>query len=165
MKGFTQSCGGAEMSELPAKLNVISGEIVYAAFAIHCAFGPGMLEVVYENVLAKELERRGFRAARQVQISFDYEGTHFTDICRADILVNDSIVVEIKSVELLAPVHTKQLLTYLRLLRLPLGLLINFGSATLKEGIRRVANTRSHSASPRLCVNPSLQKKDDYREL
>lgn len=146
------------MSELPADLNAISGEIVDTALAIHRSLGPGMLETVYENVLARELERRGFRAARQVPISFDYEGMRFADICRADILVNDSVVVEIKSVELLAPVHTKQLLTYLRLLRLPLGLLINFGSATLKEGIRRVANTRPPSASLRLCVNPSLQK-------
>jgi iron complex transport system substrate-binding protein len=158
--GFTQSRGGAEMSEVSADLNAISGEIVDAALALHRALGPGMLEMVYENVLAKELERRGFRAARQVSISFDYEGLHFADICRADILVNDCIVVEIKSVELIAPVHMKQLLTYLRLLRLPLGLLINFGAATLKEGIRRVANTRSPSASSRLRVNPSLQKQE-----
>jgi iron complex transport system substrate-binding protein len=152
------------MSELPDVLNVMSGEIVDAALALHRALGPGMLEIVYENILAKELERRGFRAARQVPISLDYEGMHFADICRADILANETIVVEVKSVELLVPVHAKQLLTYLRLLQLPLGLLINFGSATLKEGIRRVANTRSNSAPPRLCVNPSLLKQAERPE-
>lgn len=162
---FTQSRGDAELMDIPVGLNTISGEIVDASYRLHRTLGPGLLETVYENVLARELERRGFRTARQVPISFEYEGMRFADICRVDILVNESIVVEIKSVERLAPVHPKQLLTYLRLLQLPLGLLINFGSATLKEGVRRVANTRTSSASPRLCVSPLLANSDEGRKF
>ena len=125
-----------------------------AAYKLHRTLGPGLLESVYQQVLARDLERRGIRAARQVSISFEYDELEFRDACRIDLLVEDRIGVEIKSVERFAPVHTKQLLTYLRLLNLPLGLLINFGAPTLKEGIYRVANT-APSASLRLCVNPS----------
>jgi GxxExxY protein len=120
--------------------NEITGEIVDTAYKLHRALGPGLLESIYELVLMRDLERRGMRAARQIPVSFEYDGLRFDDACRVDLLVNDCVVVEIKSVERLAPVHSKQLLTYLRLLRLPLGLLINFGAPTLKEGIRRIAN-------------------------
>jgi GxxExxY protein len=123
-----------------SELNKLTGEIVDAAYHVHRALGPGLLESVYEQVLARALERRGLRAARQIPISFDYDGMTFDEVCRADLLVNDCVVVEVKSVERFAPVHPKQLLTYLRLLRLPVGLLINFGAPTLKEGIRRIAN-------------------------
>ena len=123
-----------------SELNKLTGEIVDAAYHVHRALGPGLLESVYEQVLARALERRGLRAARQIPISFDYDGMAFDEVCRADLLVNDCVVVEEKSVERFAPVHPKQLLTYLRLLRLPVGLLINFGAPTLKEGIRRIAN-------------------------
>lgn len=121
-------------------LNEITGEIVDSAYKLHRALGPGLLESVYELVLMHDLERRGLRAARQIPVSFEYDGLQFDEAFRVDLLVNDRIVVEIKSVERLAPVHPKQLLTYLRLLRLPLGLLINFGAPTLKEGLRRIAN-------------------------
>ncbi|HEX3674384.1 MAG TPA: GxxExxY protein [Rhizomicrobium sp.] len=134
-------------------LNAITGEIVDAAYKLHCALGPGLLESVYEQVLMRDLERRGLRAARQIPVSFEYDGLNFEEVCRVDILVENRIVVEIKSLERLAPVHPKQLLTYLRLLQLPLGLLINFGAPTLKEGIHRVANTVPSSASLRLRVN------------
>jgi iron complex transport system substrate-binding protein len=128
----------------------LTGEIVDAALKLHRALGPGLLESVYELVLARELERRGIRAARQVPVSFEYDGLLFQDVCRIDLLVESRVAVELKSVERLAPVHTKQLLTYLRLMNLPVGLLINFGAATLKEGLHRVANSR---APLRLCAS------------
>jgi GxxExxY protein len=128
------------MSWADRETNDITREIVDSAYKLHCALGPGMAETVYEVVLAKDLERRGLRAARQVAISLTYDGIHFDNICRADIVVEGRVILEIKSVERLAPVHPKQLLTYLRLMNLRIGLLINFGAATFKEGIRRVAN-------------------------
>ncbi|MBI3676821.1 MAG: GxxExxY protein [Proteobacteria bacterium] len=131
----------------------ITAEIVDAAYHLHCEIGPGLLEAVYDTILAKELERRGFRAARQLPVSLDYKGMRFRNVGRVDLLVEGQVVVEIKSVEHLAPVHLKQLLTYLRLLKLPIGLLINFGAPTLKEGLRRVVNGLAPSASSRLRVN------------
>jgi iron complex transport system substrate-binding protein len=128
----------------------LTGEIVDAALKLHQALGPGLLESVYETLLAKELERRGFRAARQVSVSFEYDGQFFQDAFRIDLLVESRVAVELKSIERLAPVHSKQLLTYLRLMNLPTGLLINFGAATLKEGLQRIANSR---APLRLCVS------------
>src|ERR1700679_1389760 len=121
-------------------IEVVASEIVDAAFRLHRGLGPGLLESVYEVILARDLERRGLRVARQVPISCEYDGLLFADVCRADLLVEARVVVEIKSVERFAPVHPRQLLTYLRLLNLPLGLLVNFGAPTMKEGLRRVAN-------------------------
>jgi iron complex transport system substrate-binding protein len=115
--------------------------------------GRGLLESVYEVILARELERRGLRATRQESISFDYDGLHFRDCLRVDLLVESRVVVELKSVEKLLPVHPRQLLTYLRLMHLRVGLLINFGAPTLREGLRRIVNELPPSASPRLRVN------------
>jgi GxxExxY protein len=134
-------------------LDDVTGEIVDAAYKLHTGLGPGLLESVYEVVLARDLERRGLRAVRQEPISFDYDGLHFHDCLRLDLLVEDCVIVEIKSVEKLLPVHLKQLLTYLRLVRLPVGLLINFGAPTMKEGLQRVVNQLIPSASSRLRVN------------
>ena len=128
----------------------LTGEVVDSAFKLHQALGPGLLESVYEVLLVKELERRGLRAARQVPVSFEYDGLSFSDAFRVDLLVEDRAVVELKSVERFAPIHSKQLLTYLRLMNLPVGLLINFGAPTLKEGVHRVANSR---VSLRLCAS------------
>jgi len=138
----------------PAKnLDQITGNIVDAAYKLHVGLGPGLLESVYEAVLARDLEHRGMRVERQRQISFDYDGMHFSEGLRVDLLVEDSVVIEIKSVERISPVHPKQLLTYLRLLKLPVGLLINFGAPTLKQGLQRIVNDLDPSASPRLRVN------------
>jgi GxxExxY protein len=134
-------------------LDEITGEIVDAAYKLHKGLGPGLLESVYELVLARELERRGFRAARQEPVSFDYDGLHFRDCLRVDLLIESRVVIEIKSVEKLLPVHPMQLLTYLRLMHLPIGLLINFGAPTLREGLQRIVNNCPPSASPRLRVN------------
>jgi GxxExxY protein len=137
------------------EIDEITGIIVDAAYKIHTGLGPGLLESVYEAVLARELERRGLVVQRQVVVAFDYDGMHFEEGLRIDLLVEGIVVVELKSVEKFAPVHSKQLLTYLRLMNLPVGLLINFGGATLKEGLNRIVNnyTPSSSASPRLRVN------------
>ncbi len=116
---------------------------------------PGLLESVYEVVLARALEKRGFCVERQKAIRFEYDGMVFQEGFRTDLLVESRVVVELKSVENLAPVHSKQLLTYLRLMNLPVGLLINFGAATLKEGLHRIVNQLPTSASPRLRVNQS----------
>jgi len=135
------------------ELDDITGGVVDAALKIHIDLGPGLLESVYEVVLARALERRGFLVERQKGIAIEYDGMVFDEGFRADLLVEERVVVELKSVEQLAPVHSKQLLTYLRLLHLPVGLLINFGAPTLKEGLHRIVNKLSPSASPRLRVN------------
>jgi iron complex transport system substrate-binding protein len=135
------------------ELDDITGAIVDAAMKIHMDLGPGLLESVYEMVLAKALTKRGFHVERQKPVRFEYDGTVFEEGFRADLVVEDRVIVELKSVEKLAPVHSKQTLTYLRLMDLRVGLLINFGAATLKEGLHRIVNRLSPSASPRLRVN------------
>lgn len=129
-----------------------SAVVVDAAYHLHRDLGPGLLESVYETVLARMLARRGLRVERQKTIAFDFNGMHFDEGFRVDLLVEDCLVVELKSVEALAPVHAKQVLTYLRLLGLSLGLLINFGAGTFKEGVRRIVNGHSDFASSRLRV-------------
>jgi GxxExxY protein len=120
--------------------NEIAREVVDAAFHIHKSLGPGLLETVYEVVLARELEKRGLTVVRQQPIPIAFGDIHFDEGFRADLIVADKVIVELKSVEQVAPVHAKQLLTYLRLADKRLGLLINFGAATIKEGISRVVN-------------------------
>ena len=126
-------------------INDVTGMIVDAALQIHRDLGPGLLESVYEAVLAKKLEARGLRVERQKILRFEYEGMVFEEGFRMDMLVEDQVVVELKSVEQTAPVHKKQLLTYLKLAKKPVGLLINFGAATLKEGIVRTINAPEDS--------------------
>jgi GxxExxY protein len=120
--------------------NEIATQVVDAAFKIHTTVGPGLLESVYEVLLAHELQQRGLRVARQVAITIVYQGIRFDEGFRADLIVEDKVIVELKSVETLAPVHKKQLLTHLRLMNLKLGLLINFGEELIKNGISRIAN-------------------------
>lgn len=131
----------------------ITGDVLDLALRIHRELGPGLLESVYETILAARLSAMGYDVARQRAIDVEFEGQRFDCAFRVDLLIDDRVVVEIKSVERLAPVHGKQLLTYLRLLKQPVGLLINFGGETLKEGVRRVVNRHEPSASPRLRVN------------
>jgi GxxExxY protein len=120
--------------------NEIAKEIVNAAFKVHTRLGPGLLESVYETVLAYELTSRGLRAVRQQPIPVVYDEIKMDDGFRADLLVESRVIVELKSLEVIAPVHKKQLLTYLRLSDRRLGLLINFGSELIKDGITRVVN-------------------------
>jgi len=134
-------------------LDDITGEIIAASLRLHRDLGPGLLESVYEKILARVLTKRGLMIERQKSICFEYDGIRFDDGFKVDLLVGGQVVVELKSVEKVAPVHGKQLLTYLRLMNLPVGLLINFGAPTLKEGLHRIVNNLDSSASPRLRVN------------
>lgn len=134
-------------------LDDITGAIVDAAVRIHRDLGPGLLESVYEAVLARALVNRGLPVERQHVIRFEYDGMVFDEGLRIDLLVDTQVVVEVKSVERVARVHSKQVLTYLRLTHNPVGLLINFGAATLVEGLHRIVNRLPPSASSRLRVN------------
>jgi iron complex transport system substrate-binding protein len=131
----------------------LSGDVIDVALRLHRELGPGLLESVYEVILASKLAAMGYSVARQRPIDIEYDGLRFEAAFRIDLLVDDRLLVEIKSVERLTAVHGKQLLTYLRLTKQPVGLLINFGGETLKEGLRRVVNDYLPSASPRLRVN------------
>ena len=121
--------------------NEIAKIVVDAAYHIHVSLGPGLLESVYETVLAYELKKRGLTVVRQQPIPVVYENLRFDEGFRADLIVNDLVIIELKSVEKIHPVHKKKLLTYLRLADRRLGLLINFGEALIKDGISRIANS------------------------
>lgn len=120
--------------------NDISREIVDAAFQVHTKLGPGLLETVYEVIMAHELKKRGMHVERQMPVPIEYEDLKFEEGFRADLVVNGLVVIELKSVDKLAKVHKKQLLTYLRLMDRKLGLLVNFGENLIKDGISRVVN-------------------------
>lgn len=123
-----------------SKIEQLASVAVDCGFQIHKELGPGLLESVYEVVLAGALAEQGLKVTRQAPVPISFRGLSFADAFRADIVVEDLLVIEVKSVERNAPVHAKQLLTYLRLMQQPLGLLMNFGCETFKEGVKRVAN-------------------------
>jgi GxxExxY protein len=131
------------MSESSA--DALSRVVVDQCIRIHRELGPGLLESVYETVLAGALERQGIGVDRQLAVDIKYDGMVFPAALRIDLLVAKELIVEIKSVERLSNLHAKQLLTYLRLTNRSLGLLLNFSGETMREGIRRVAN--NHPAS------------------
>ncbi len=120
--------------------NEISGDIVDAAIKLHQRLGPGLLESVYEMILAAELTRRGHKVETQVSVSFDYDGMKFENAFRADMIVDDQVVVELKATEQKNPIFPKQLRTYLVLMNKHLGLLLNFGQAKMVNGIERIVN-------------------------
>lgn len=120
--------------------NEIAKIVVDCAFKIHTTIGPGLLESVYEEILSSELKKRGLSIERQKAMPVIYEGLKMELGFRTDIIVENRVILELKSVEILAPVHSKQLLTYLRISGMKLGLLINFGEALIKNGIHRVVN-------------------------
>ena len=124
----------------------LTGEIVDAALKLHKALGPGLLESVYEAVLANRLRLMGYKVATQRPIDINFEGVEISGAFKIDLIVEGRLIVEIKSVEQLAKVHAKQLLTYLRLTGQPVGLLINFGGETLKGNVRRLVNNYTPSA-------------------
>jgi GxxExxY protein len=124
------------------EVDEITGAIVTAAIQIHKDIGSGLFESVYEVLLARALYRRGFRVDRQRAVDFVYDGIAFEHGFRVDLLVQDCVIVELKSQDRVAPVHSKQVLTYLRLMNLPVGLLLNFGAETMLEGVKRVLNDR-----------------------
>jgi GxxExxY protein len=120
--------------------NLITGQILDACIKIHNELGPGLFESIYEGVLMHELTSRGFIVQRQVGIPVIYQGIKFEYGFRADLLVNQAVIVEIKSVEQLAPVHFKQVLTYLKLSGIRNGILVNFNVDLIKKGFHRIFN-------------------------
>lgn len=125
---------------MQASLENLASIAIDCGYRLHRDLGPGLLESAYEAIMADQLVRRGVRVERQKPVPIRYDGLELAEGFRADLLLEGRLLVEFKSVERLSPLHSKQVLTYLRLLDLPLGLLINFGGATFKEGVRRIAN-------------------------
>ncbi|MBP2276772.1 MULTISPECIES: GxxExxY protein [Sphingomonas] len=128
-------------------IDQVSGDVLDVALRLHRDLGPGLMESVCEALLAGRLMKMGYAVERQRPVSIDFDGMHFEGAFKIDLLVDQRLVVEIKSIERLLPVHAKQLLTYLRLTRQPVGLLINFGGDTLKEGVRRLVNNHVSASS------------------
>ena len=120
------------------EINVITGAAIDCAVRIHTDLGPGLMESVYEAILHRQLENMGFRVARQVPIPVRYEGLSFKEGFRADLIVEDRVILELKSVDQISKAHRKQLLTYLKLSGLQVGLLLNFGAHLMRDGIARV---------------------------
>ncbi len=135
--------------------NEVGSLVVDCAVRIHRDLGPGLLETVYEVVLANSLEKRGLRVERQVAVPIEYGGQKFMEGFRADLIVEGKVLLELKSVERLSAAHKKQLLTYLRLTGLKLGYLLNFGEALMRDGITRIINGSLDSPSP--CLRASVR--------
>jgi GxxExxY protein len=138
----TESAERAEGTQTERRLSLVSGMVIGAAIEVHRTLGPGLLESAYEACLAHEVSARGMHAERQRTLPVVYKGVEIDCMYRLDMIVEGSVLLEIKAVEQLAPVHQAQILSYLRLSGLPLGLLINFHCATLKQGIRRFRNSQ-----------------------
>lgn len=134
-------------------IDEITGDVIDVALRLHRELGAGLLESAYEMLLASKLTLMGYSVQRQFPVDIEFEGVSIAAAFRIDLLIDNRLIVELKSVERLNAAHSKQLLTYLRLTQQPVGLLLNFGGATLKEGLRRIVNDHKPSASPRLRVN------------
>ena len=128
-------------------IDQISGDVLDVALRLHRDLGPGLMESVYEALLAGRLMKMGYEVSRQQPVGIDFDGMHFEGAFKIDLMVDRRLIIEIKSIERLLPVHAKQLLTYLRLTNQPVGLLINFGGAKLREGIRRLVNNHVSASS------------------
>ena len=122
------------------EINAITGKIIETAFRLHSALGPGLLENVYEKCLEMDLREAGLEVASQVGVPLKYKNFKFETGYRLDLLVENTVIIEVKSVEILAPVHYSQLITYLKLYNKPVGLLMNFNSKHLKDGLHRLVN-------------------------
>jgi GxxExxY protein len=120
------------------KVEEVAKAVVDAAFKVHTTLGPGLLETVYEVCLVHELHRRGLRVETQVALPIEYDGFKLDAALRLDLVVEDRLIIELKAVESLLPIHMAQMMTYLKLTRRSLGLLINFNVSRIKDGIRRV---------------------------
>jgi GxxExxY protein len=155
-----------ERIRVPEEIEKLATAVVDAAFEVHSELGPGLLETAYEACLAHELQLRGITHQRQLPVPLNYKGKLIEVGFRADVVVENKLLVELKAVEHLAPIHKAQVVTYLKLLHLPLGLLINFNEVLIKNGIHRVLNLpksipaqtseseSSESSSSRLRVFP-----------
>lgn len=135
----TETQSHSQRAPIPDEVNEVSGAVVDAAFQVHKTLGPGLLESVYERCLEYELRSRGFDVQRQVQVPFVYKDLEFNCGFRIDLLVNHVVIVEIKAVEVVLPVHLAQILTYLKITNRRIGLLINFNQTIIKNGIHRMA--------------------------
>lgn len=133
--------------------NELSGEIIGAAIEVHCILGPGLLESICEEAFAMELQDRNFSISRQIEIPVLYKKKPLQNVLRLDLLVADLIIVEVKSVECILPIHEAQLLSYLRLTKRKLGLLINFNSTVLSKSVRRIVNQLLLCALCALCAS------------
>ena len=144
--------GGTETQRSDA----LSGDVIGACIEVHRHLGPGLLESTYEQCLGYELNLRGFEVQKQLQIPLHYKGLDLECGCRVDLLVNRQLLIEVKAVERLLPVQEARMITYLKLMGLPLGLLVNFHVPALRHGLRRLVNSSPvPSAPPRLRVDPS----------
>jgi GxxExxY protein len=126
------------MHPLFAKADSLSGEVIGAAIEVHRIMGPGLLESIYERCLLRELELRGIHALHEEQIAIDYKGTVFEEKLKFDLLVENCLLVELKAIQDVLPIHKAQLLSYMKLLNVPLGLLFNFHETRLGDGISRL---------------------------
>jgi GxxExxY protein len=144
--GTLNKCGCVTIFSQPQRrnnelnINEISGEIIDAAMKVHSVLGPGLLESAYEACLKHELLKRGLKVVSQVMLPVQYDGVVIDAGYRIDLLVEDSVVIELKAVEKVVPIHEAQLLTYLKLSGMRLGLLLNFNVLHMKDGIKRMAN-------------------------
>lgn len=141
------------MEEPDANLDAVARQIVDVAFRLHRDVGPGLLESAYETLLSAKLTALGLPVERQLTIDAVIDDIHLPSAFRIDLLVDQSIVIEVKPLEKTLPIHAKQLQTYLRLGQFPLGFVINFGTAMFKDGIRRLINSDALLASSRLGAN------------
>ena len=129
---------GNEYTPIPDEINVISQAIIDGVFKVHKALGPGLLESVYEICLCHELQKSGLKVKRQVNVPVVYDNIRFDAGFRLDLIVEDKVIVEIKAVDDMNPVFDAQVLTYLKLTNIRVGLLINFNSSVIKKGIKRL---------------------------
>lgn len=125
---------------IPSDVETLAKNVVDASFAVHTELGPGLLESAYEACLSRELELRGIKYQRQLPVPLEYKGLRIEAGYRADVVVEEKLLIELKAVDALLPVHAAQIITYLRIKRFPLGLLINFNEVLIKNGIHRILN-------------------------
>jgi GxxExxY protein len=143
------------MTAMP-DVDEIAAAVVDTAFKLHRDLGPGLLESAYELILSQKLLSIGYDVDRQMPINIRYDGLNIEHAFRIDLLINKQLIVEIKSTEQTLPVHSKQVITYLRLMNLSVGLIVNFGTATFKDGVRRLVNNHQNFASSRLRANKNI---------
>lgn len=132
------------MRELDQAINALSERVIGAAIEVHRELGPGLLESIYEQALCRELQLNGVPFERQAALPVHYKGELLDSFLRLDLVVSQTIIVELKAVDVILPIHEAQLLSYLKLAHKPLGLLINFHSLTLKQGLKRMINSHHH---------------------
>ncbi len=159
-KGTREQSFGLEIPDwkrvrVPADVELLATAVVDSAFAVHRELGPGLLESAYEACLSQELRLRGVKHQLQLPVPQNYKGIRIEIVYRADVIVEEKLLIEIKAVDQLLPVHTAQVITYLRLKTFPLGVLINFNEVLIKHGIHRVLNV-PRSPDERLNLAPLL---------